>query len=348
MEREEYPLVSIGIPNYNYGKYLANCFDSILDQTYPNIEVIFRDNASTDNSWEVAVEYQKRFLDKGIYFSMFQHKRNMGSDANTTSCLNSMEGNYVYVLASDDAIAPEFIERCMNIFLKFPDVSMVMTNRAEMNDEGELFDIPPFYNSSCVISGAEQAAVFMMAGIAIPGQRMFKRNAKRQVENYSARYQVAGDWLSNFLFTLTNDVAYITEPLCRYRVHASNETSESERNMLGIFEHYRLINKFVYIAEEYGVNIVADRYDEAVRKLGSMCFRYVIAMLKEKRMEQAKQYLNLATIFDGNLANDQRYLDLFRVVQLSWEEIDQELKKKKYNIKREISYNPPEHAILID
>jgi len=49
--KRELPLVSIIVPNYNYANYLETCLESILNQTYENIEVIFRDNASMDDSY---------------------------------------------------------------------------------------------------------------------------------------------------------------------------------------------------------------------------------------------------------------------------------------------------------
>ena len=54
------PLVSLLVYNFNYGRYLAECFDSMLAQSYSNIEIIFSDNASTDQSWEIACAYAKK------------------------------------------------------------------------------------------------------------------------------------------------------------------------------------------------------------------------------------------------------------------------------------------------
>jgi glycosyltransferase involved in cell wall biosynthesis len=50
------PLVSVCIPNYNYGQYLDHCLESVYNQTYPNIEVSFRDNNSNDDSYEIALK----------------------------------------------------------------------------------------------------------------------------------------------------------------------------------------------------------------------------------------------------------------------------------------------------
>ena len=343
----ELPLVSVCIPNYNYGKYLANCFESVLNQTYPNIEVIFRDNASTDNSMEIAYEYQKKFEEKGIYFSLYCNKRNIGSDANSKNCMQATEGKYFYVLASDDAIAPQFIERCVEVFEKYPGVGMVMTHRCEMDDDGNLYEDTPFYNKSCVIPGDEQAAVFMMAGIAIPGQRMLKRGAGVQMVQYNARYQVAGDWFENFKFSCTNDIAYIKEPLCYYRVHMGNETSESEFNMMGVFEHYKLINHFYEMAKAFNLQQAMDRYDAAVKKLGSMCLRYTGTMIKNHKLDVAKRYLNLALVFDESLAMDEKYISLLQIANLSADEAKEVFLAGNFESKRVISYDPPEGYVEI-
>ena len=144
----KYPLVSIAIPNYNYGRYLENCFDSILSQTYPNIEVHFRDNASTDNSMDIARRYERKFFEKGISFYPIQNKRNVGSEKNTKLLMEDVRGDYYYVLASDDAIEPTMIEECIDIFLQYPKVGMVMTSRVEVDDDGSENVIAPFYNCS--------------------------------------------------------------------------------------------------------------------------------------------------------------------------------------------------------
>ena len=69
------PLVSVCVPNYNYGQYLEHCLDSILSQTYPNIEVYFRDNQSTDNSYDIALSYRKKFEKKDIILTLHKTKQ---------------------------------------------------------------------------------------------------------------------------------------------------------------------------------------------------------------------------------------------------------------------------------
>lgn len=346
---KRYPLVSILIPNYNYGHYLENCLDSILNQTYPNFEVIFRDNSSTDNSLEIALEYRKKFKDKGIYYSVSQNKRNVGSDRNSQLCINDAEGEYLYVLASDDAIRSNFIERCVEVLVKYPNVGLVITHRDEIDENENIKSSLPFYNKSCVVPGEEQASVFMMAGIAIPGQRMFRRGVQAKVRNFQYSFQVAGDWFNNFLYTCCSDIAYIKEPLCHYRVHSGNETNESELNLLGIFEHYQLINSFCAISKVFGMKKPIERYDDAVKKLASMCLRYAMKMINADEIDVARRYLQLSPVFNKDIIDDEKYIELIeccKVEQLDKDAVDR--LNEKYDFNRSISYDPPKGYILLE
>lgn len=244
--KRKLPLVSIIVPNYNYAHYLDTCFESILNQTYQNIEVIFRDNASEDDSYEIALKYQKKMREKNLYMSCGLNRRNLGSAKNTGMCFSESEGDYVIYLSSDDAMEPTYIEKCVHIMETYQNVGMVMVHRKAINEYGEITEEMPFYSKNCIIPKESQAAVFMMAGIAVPSQVLMRR---RTLEKAGAgkplNMQVANDWMDNFMMSMFDDVAYIKEPLCLYRTHAENETTGSEKNLVGIFEHYLLVNAFV-------------------------------------------------------------------------------------------------------
>ena len=344
------PLVSVCIPNYNYGHYLDHCLESVYNQTYSNIEVYIRDNHSTDKSYEIALKWRQKFLDKGIYFNVAENKRNIGSDRNSRSVSAPAEGDYIYTLASDDAINPEFIERCIDVFEKNPNVGTVITHREEIDENGKITNIPPFYNTDCIIDGESQAAVYMMAGIAIPGQRMVRRTILPKVDRHWRGFQVAGDWYNNFLYSLVADVAYITEPLCQYRVHTGNETNESEKRLLGITEHYQLLHCFYDLADSYGMTMPQARYEEAVMKLGSMCLRYALKMYKNNLQSVAYRYLLLAPVYNQNVIETEQYIKLMAMKDLKGEVLKNAIAEYdlQYCLERTQSYNPPEKHWIID
>lgn len=338
------PLITIAIPNYNYGHYLRHCLDSVLEQTYPNFEVYFRDNHSTDESYEIALEYREKFKKRGIFFNVSENKRNFGSDKNSQLAVRDYEGEFIYTLASDDAIKPKFLEKCIELFLEYPNIGTVMVNREEIDEKGRITKHVPFYNQNCIIPGESQAAVYMMAGIGIPAQRMTRLTAWNKVQKYNRIWNVAGDWYQNFLYAMAGDVAYLTEALVEYRVHSGNETNESERNLLGIFEHYQLIHSFVDVSKAYGMKKPAARYKEAIEKLGSMCLRYALKMLQNYEVVTAKRYLLLAPVFKENIIEDPFYQRLMQCIVLQGAALKEEINaiQDAGSFSRTISYEPPE------
>lgn len=348
--RKEHPLVSIIVPNYNYAHYLETCLESILGQTYENIEVIFRDNASVDNSYDIALKYQKEMRKKNIYMSCGLNRRNLGSAKNTGLCYSESEGDYVIYLSSDDAMEPTYIEKCVHIMETYTNVGMVMVHRKAVNEHGEITEEAPFYNKNCIVPKESQAAVFMMAGIAVPSQVLMRKSILEKVSaTKPLSIQVANDWLDNFMLSMFADVAYIKEPLCLYRTHSGNETTGSERNLVGIFEHYLLVNAFVWISESYHMIRPASRYSESVKKLAGMCLRYAIKMFQNHENETAEKYLLLAPVFDKQILSDDTYIALGKCITFEGVELESELEKicSKYHTKRSVSYDPPEDSIEI-
>ncbi len=339
------PLVSVCIPNYNYGQYLENCFESILNQTYPNIEVHFSDNASTDDSYEIAQKYRKLFRERGIYFKVNENKRNLGSYKNSIMAGRDSEGEYLYTLASDDAIYPRFIETCVNILENYRNVGTVIVNRDEIDEKGNITPLVPFYNQNCLIDGDAQAGVYMMAGIAIPGQRLTKRSSFDVIRPFLRTWNVAGDWYDNFLYACAGDVAYVKESLMCYRVHTGNETNESERRLLGITEHYQLIHAFLAVADAFGLKKPKERYEEAVKHLGEMCPRYALKMLDNNLPAIARKYLQLALVYNEEMEQNEDWKALKYIardddaVRIKEEVV---AFKSARNLDRTKSYDPPE------
>ena len=340
----KYPLVSVLIPNYNYGKYLENCLDSVLNQTYPNIEVLFRDNDSSDNSYDIAMSYREKFKKKGYFYDVSKNRSNIGSFFNADRILKFASGRFFHNLGSDDVIKPAFIETCINVFLRYPNVGTVIVHREDIDEAGNKRTDPPFYNKSCIVDGKKQAAVYMMAGIGVPTQCMYdKSKMTPDVYKYWKRYSVAGDWFYNFLFSICGDVAYIKKPLCQYRTHLGNETSASELNLLGTFEHYMLINDFVVLGEIFKIKEVVNRKDAAIEKLGSMCMRYAIKMFHNNLHDIAAKYLHLAPIYKPDITKEKIYRELQNCLNLQGQELVEQIKKieSTYATHRTISYDPP-------
>ena len=103
-----FPLVTIGIPTYNRANgYLKEALGCALAQTYPNIEIVVSDNASTDNTEEVVRSY----ADPRIRY--FRQATGLIPNDNFNFCLEQARGAYFLMLPDDDRIDPDFVETCM-------------------------------------------------------------------------------------------------------------------------------------------------------------------------------------------------------------------------------------------
>lgn len=108
------PLVSVIVPVYDVENYLARCLDSIVGQTYRNLEIILVDDGSTDRSGEICRQYAA--MDSRIRLIV---QENRGPSAARNAGLDCMTGEYVAFVDSDDYISIYFIEILLNKLLDF-------------------------------------------------------------------------------------------------------------------------------------------------------------------------------------------------------------------------------------
>ena len=101
MENTNAPAVSVVIPMYNAEKYVGECLDSLLNQTFKNFEVIIVNDCSSDNSCAVVESYVKKF---GGRLRILGNKQNSGAAASRNNGLMISRGKYIYYLDSDDML----------------------------------------------------------------------------------------------------------------------------------------------------------------------------------------------------------------------------------------------------
>lgn len=100
------PLISVGIPAYNREAILEKCLNSILKQTYKNIEIIVSDNHSTDNTFKICQKISSR--DRRVV--CFRQKRNIGMGKNFNFVLKKSKGKYFMWVGSDDLLKKNSVE----------------------------------------------------------------------------------------------------------------------------------------------------------------------------------------------------------------------------------------------
>lgn len=105
------PKVSIIVPIYNVAKYLPACLDSILSQTYSNLEIILVDDGSTDNSGQIADNYATK--DSRI---KVVHQKNRGQSAARNCGLVMATGDFISFIDADDEIKSNFVKKLIGLY----------------------------------------------------------------------------------------------------------------------------------------------------------------------------------------------------------------------------------------
>jgi glycosyltransferase involved in cell wall biosynthesis len=111
-------LVSVGVPVYNGGKFLARALDSLLAQTHRHLEIIISDNASTDDTADICSRYAQK--DNRIVYH--RQPANLGASANFETVLRLAQGEFFMWAAHDDWWAPPFVEQNLRVLVSQPDV----------------------------------------------------------------------------------------------------------------------------------------------------------------------------------------------------------------------------------
>ena len=127
------PLVSVIIPSYNHEKFVRECIQSVLDQTFQDFEIIITDDASTDHT----VEIIEQFEDSRI--KLFKHSTNQGVSVAVNNCIRHASGRYFAWLSTDDVWYREKLEIQVRYLNEHPNVGVVF-GKVDWIDEIRKFD----------------------------------------------------------------------------------------------------------------------------------------------------------------------------------------------------------------
>lgn len=333
-------MVSILIPNYNYGHTISETIESALRQTYENTEIIVLDNKSEDNSWSII----KKFKKKGVKIK--RNKKNLGVISHN-QLLTMARGKYVQLLHSDDILEPTFVEECVKLMENHPNVGLTFTERTEIDGEGnDLHTAVPFYNCSCIISGESQKAVLLMASYYVPSQTLYRREVVEKVGYYTLSPTTFMDWHLLYKCCCVADVGCIHKPLCRYRMWGQSQTSYMTNEMLMPIRGY--VQRYNILIQEKGNARVWEREKAAKKKQADLTLKLGTDVIQNGDFQKGRRYLELAQSFDLKICDT----ELYKAIDTYLKQPGlQDIGIKEYLLKnglagaRTISYDPPDEHI---
>ncbi|MGQ9642167.1 MAG: glycosyltransferase [Candidatus Bathycorpusculaceae bacterium] len=228
-------LVSIIIPTYNYGKYIAEAIESVLAQTYPNIEVIVVDDESTDNTQDIV----KKYPSVKYVYNKHRGARTPASAINTGISIS--KGKYIVCLAADDKLHPQYVEKCIRVIRKDKSIGFVWTATYMFGECNEVL-LPRILH--------HRFSIFRGTGGQF-GAAMVRREVYEDVGLYDESLPAVEDWDMAIRICRKGWKAVpIFEPLHYRRMHSDSIAHIQEKlNLVRYLERkYPLMKPYNYLS----------------------------------------------------------------------------------------------------
>jgi glycosyltransferase involved in cell wall biosynthesis len=216
------PKVSVYIPIYNYGRFLAEAIQSVLDQTFQDWELIVVDDGSTDNTREVVDAFQ----DPRIHYI---YQENQGNPAARNTALRLVKGEYVACLDADDVWFPEKLEKQVAQLDSLPPTVGLVYGDVYLfsNDDGSI--IGRFLQGRTPPRGRVFRELLDIDGWFISDTAsLIRREVFDRVGLYDPSVLTYEDWMMWVRIASVYEVEAMDEPLARCRRHSSNLSGRLE------------------------------------------------------------------------------------------------------------------------
>jgi len=222
--------VSVVIPIYNYGRFVAAAIQSVLEQTHPIAEIIVVDDGSTDNTAEAVA----RFGAKVRYIK----QENAGVCAARNNGVRNASGVFIAFLDADDIWYPEKIEKQMAKFAEDGEIGLVHCGMREFDGEsGETVHLHAQGKGGWL---ANELLLFVEPAIVVSGSAIVvHRRAFEEVGGFDTNLKVGEDWDFCYRIARKFKIGFVPELLVDYRNHGKNahfNVKEMERSMKIFYE----------------------------------------------------------------------------------------------------------------
>lgn len=216
------PLVSVILPAFNAGDFLAKAIESILSQTYQNFELLIVDDGSTDNSWEILKFYQENYPQK---IKTYHFLKNKGESEAANFAFSKTRGEFVARMDADDISYPQRLEKQVKHLLKNPQVIVLGSQAEVINENGELIGKKTFPKNHKQIY--KQFTIFHPM---LHPSCMFRRSLL-PIKNYlyENKFEPNDEYYTFFKLLNYGKFANLPEILMKYRIHGRNKSLQKPK-----------------------------------------------------------------------------------------------------------------------
>jgi len=290
----KFPLVSVCLPVYNGAKYIRSAIESIINTTYPNLEVIVSDDNSNDDTVNIIK------ISNLPQLKLFTHQR-YGLVENWNYCLSKANGKYIKFLFQDDLLEPDCIELMVKVAESNSTIGLVFSPRYLIHEDyDQLHHFPKTLHTGWSKLNSIQAGLSLLQDsnlfkhphnkIGEPTCTLIRSSVFNQVGTFDPCFRQYVD-LEMWYRIMTNyHIAFINKPLASFRIHRDQQTKiNSETQGIGL-EIYQVWTKMLTDSRDY--NLPNSTYYKLKRLLRKQILIDIVKHLIKFRINEAISILN--------------------------------------------------------
>lgn len=246
--------ISVILTSYNHAQFIKQSIDSVLNQTYPNFELIIVDDCSTDSSWDIISQYKKEHPE----IITIHHKYNWGGGVVADTVQNYATGEYIALHHSDDVWKHDKLQKQVKVIKKHPEYVAVFSNAMVIDDDGndyddensfyyDLFSVENrtryewlnyfFYHGNCLCHPS------ILVKKSVYEEDGFFRKGLRQIPDFVKWIQICKKY----------EIYVLPDKLVKFRVHKSGENTSGMRadtQIRSSIEMFLMLNEFASIRDK--------------------------------------------------------------------------------------------------
>lgn len=251
-------IVSVIMGIYNCALTLEDAINSVVNQTFTDWELIMCDDASQDDTLEIALRFKEKYPDRMV---VLKNEENLGLNATLNKCLNAVKGKYIARMDGDDICSPERFAKELEVLENEPDIAIVSTDMAYFDESGiwgkishptypkklDFLYESPFCHAPCMVRKEAYDAV---GGYSVDKKLLRVEDYHLWMKMYKAGYK--GKNLHEVLYSMRDDRKAYKRRKFKYRVN------EAYVKYLAIRELCLPMRGYIYVLRPIVVGLLPD------------------------------------------------------------------------------------------
>ena len=247
------PLITVAVPSYNHAAFIEQAIRSVLNQEIRDLEIIVIDDASTDNTADIAEALSREDARVQVY----RNERNLGPSGASHRYLELARGKYLCTLPSDDFFAPGKLKAQIDVLERNPNTAIVATKASCVNESGQPLEGKQHFASHLFDyrqrSRFEWLRYFFNVGNCICASSVMVRTDIFKQYKPDLRLLNLQDYDCWVRIALAGyDIELIPAPLTMYRIrdkHANLSAPSAATRARNLFEHTQVLKRFYQLSK---------------------------------------------------------------------------------------------------